>query len=498
MKVISEIFLLEPTLVIVEDRQRSVLNKESLAELKDSIALYGVLSPIVVRQSVNGPVLIFGLHRLTACLELGISVPAFYFESLSIIDAKVLELTENIKRSDLSWIDKVKAIGEIHALHKAEDKNWNNTATAKELSLSNTYIGQVLTVYPFLGSKKLEAATSITHAFNILSRLADRQAAAIVGEMIGVSNDFFKEETERPISIETDSAGSEKSTEVLSLATGISKNDFIGVQVSSSNRSVKVNVSKAVSTKNEERKSVPVPHTKGAILNESFLEWATTYSGSKFTLVHCDFPYGVFHGANAAGGFGSTFDGTANSQEALYENTQKIYYDLLDSFVVNFDKFASYSCHVIFWFSMNFYEETKEKLESIGLRVQPHPFIWHKSDSKGVSPWPHGPKKIYDTAFICSRGDRQMIKQGTNAYSGPTPTNKIHPSEKSEAMLKYFLSSYIDETTTVFDPTCGSGVALRAAEDLGAKEMLGLEINSEYAVAANHAMLKARALRKLK
>ena len=62
-------------------------------------------------------------------------------------------------------------------------------------------------------------------------------------------------------------------------------------------------------------------------------------------------------------------------------------------------------------------------------------------------------------------------------------------------MLRFFLSMVVDETTTMLDPTCGSGAALRAAEDLGAKSVLGLELDSNYATTANTRTLQARVLR---
>jgi DNA modification methylase len=48
----------------------------------------------------------------------------------------------------------------------------------------------------------------------------------------------------------------------------------------------------------------------------------------------------------------------------------------------------------------------------------------------------------------------------------------------------------------MLDPTCGSGSSLRAAESLGAKYVLGLEINKDYANLAREALEKSRRLRK--
>jgi site-specific DNA-methyltransferase (adenine-specific) len=81
------------------------------------------------------------------------------------------------------------------------------------------------------------------------------------------------------------------------------------------------------------------------------------------------------------------------------------------------------------------------------------------------------------------------------SYAAPTVGNKIHPSQKSEPMLRAFLSMLVDETSTVLDPCCGSAAALRAAEDCGAKSILGLELDPNYAQAALTRTLQARILR---
>jgi DNA modification methylase len=55
-------------------------------------------------------------------------------------------------------------------------------------------------------------------------------------------------------------------------------------------------------------------------------------------------------------------------------------------------------------------------------------------------------------------------------------------------MLIHFFRMAVDEHTTLLDPTCGSGNAIRAAKALRAKLTLGLEINDEFARRANLAL----------
>ena len=46
-------------------------------------------------------------------------------------------------------------------------------------------------------------------------------------------------------------------------------------------------------------------------------------------------------------------------------------------------------------------------------------------------------------------------------------------------MLRYFFKMFVDDRTIMLDPTCGSGNAVKVAEELGARHALGLEISKE-------------------
>lgn len=119
-----------------------------------------------------------------------------------------------------------------------------------------------------------------------------------------------------------------------------------------------------------------------------------------------------------------------------------------------------------------------------------------KSDGVGIIPDPErGPRQIYETCLFGSRGDRKIVSSVANAYAAPSVRDK-HMSEKAEPMLRHFFRMFVDENTILLDPTCGSGSALRAAESLGAKTVLGLEIDGEFASLARDALKRARKLAK--
>jgi hypothetical protein len=70
-------------------------------------------------------------------------------------------------------------------------------------------------------------------------------------------------------------------------------------------------------------------------------------------------------------------------------------------------------------------------------------------------------------------------------------------STKPEWVLQNFFRMFVDSSTLMLDPTCGSGSSLRAAEaeGLGAKYVLGLEIDKDFCEQANRAVRNARAVR---
>ncbi len=222
-----------------------------------------------------------------------------------------------------------------------------------------------------------------------------------------------------------------------------------------------------------------------------FTKWAAQYEGTKFNLLHCDFPYGINHGKSAQGGTaGGSWDGYADGED--------VYWQLLEALAVNIDKLLLPSAHVMFWFSMKFYCKTIAFFESAtNLKlVTPLPLIWQKSDGKGMVPdVTREPRRVYETALLLSRGDRRIIKPVHNAcYLPSQKADAIHVSEKPEAVLLHFFALFIDEETTLLDPTCGSGSAIRAAKHLKAKRALGLELNSEFATAAQEALQRQHTL----
>ena len=80
-----------------------------------------------------------------------------------------------------------------------------------------------------------------------------------------------------------------------------------------------------------------------------------------------------------------------------------------------------------------------------------------------------------------------IVQSVDNVRTAPTVKGR-HMSEKSAEMLRHFFRMIVSEHTMMLDPTCGSGSALRAAQSLMARRVLGLEVNPEFASLARLAL----------
>jgi ParB/RepB/Spo0J family partition protein len=217
---------------------------------------------------------------------------------------------------------------------------------------------------------------------------------------------------------------------------------------------------------------------KPSVINGDFLQWAKTYDGPKFNFIHCDFPYGIE--AN------KMQQGNSVALHGGYDDSKEVYWRLLESLCLNLNRIADPSCHIMFWFSMHYYTATIEYLANFSdFVIDPFPLVWLKSDNIGLLPDPQrGPRRIYETALFGSRGDRKITGAVSNAFAAPTDRSQ-HMSTKPVPVLQHFFRMFVDGSTALLDPTCGSGSALRAAESCHAAFVLGIERDPEFAERAN-------------
>jgi ParB/RepB/Spo0J family partition protein len=402
-----------------DERQRRELT--DIEELAASIADVGLINPLIVDEN---NILIAGERRHTAITSLGwLEVEVRYFSDLDTQTKHKIELEENIRRVDLAWPDRVKAISDYHLMCLEADDAWTQEATADRLHLDRSTVSQHLLVAQHMDTGIVAEAPQFSTAHNAARRVQTRAAASTKREIDANIADLFGDTPE--------------TTGDLASSSGASP--------------------------------PPFPFE---IQQANFNTWAETYTGEPFNLIHCDFPYGVNVG-DKVGQSGAKVTGQ-------YADTEEIYWELINSFLTHQDRFVADSAHLIFWFSMDYYTATMDAFATAGWRVNPFPLIWYKSNNKGIIPDANrGPRRIYETALLASRGDRPIVQVKSNVAACPTD-NELHQAQKPLPMLDHFFQMLVDEYSRVLDPTCGSGNSIQAAAERGAASGLGLELLPEF------------------
>lgn len=409
-------------------RQRRDLG--DLTDLMSSIDRIGLINLPVIQEDGK---LIAGERRWESAKRLGWThIEVRFKNDLSSQELEQIELDENIRRLDLSWQDKALAYQRYHEIAKATSDNsetWTYANTADSLGVWPTTVVDQCKVAEALkrNDKMVVEAPRFSVALGIIERAQARERDAELDEV-----DSIMEQT------------------------------------------LQVPAKAAVTTPLQQEvkqaiKSDLLPLTP--IINANFLEWAKVWSGPKFNLLHCDFPYGVDankHDQGAASSFGG------------YEDSEEVYDELLAGLSAAMGNIVAPAAHMLFWYAAKTYTKTYEALTSMGWTVNPVPLIWFRSDNSGVLPDPkRGPRQVYETAFLCSRGDRFIVRAKSNVVASPN-TKNLHMSEKPVPVLTHFLSMLVDQSTTMLDPTCGSGNALVVGRKLNAKLVVGIEKDPEF------------------
>lgn len=417
-------------ITIPPERQRKDLGE--LETLKASLRSIGLINPIVVDDNL---VLIAGERRLTAAKQLNWEqIEVRKKSDLSNRDRTLIELEENVKRKQLSWIEEVNAVRDYVTLIKEP----NNIAaislgmTAETLSKMVTVANALETLPNLINSPSWSAAYTqynIARQRELDAAFEDLRLDLEPADTVTALLDKTEEETLLP---EIEAKAEDQIPSRLN-------EDF-------------------------------------QVIQADFLEWAKTYSGKRFNFIHCDFPYGLNMGTNNLQNSSARWD----TIDERYADTPELFDELVKAFFENQDKFIADSAHCIFWLAHKNVGRLMSRFNYFGWRTCEVPLIWHKSDNAGIAPDPYRwPRRTYEIAIFASRGDRKIVKVKAASYSGPV-TKEYHLSEKPVDMLSHFFEMVVDKHTEMLDPTCGSGTALRVAKKFNAKRILGFDVNEKH------------------
>lgn len=117
---------------------RKHFDPESLAELSESIKTYGLLQPIVVKEDIDGYVLIAGERRLRASKLAKTKTIKAIVVTVSDEQMRQHALIENIQRDELNAIDLAQAYQELIEIHQLTHEQLSHTVHKSRTQITNT------------------------------------------------------------------------------------------------------------------------------------------------------------------------------------------------------------------------------------------------------------------------------------------------------------------------------------------------------------------------
>lgn len=161
---------------------RKHFDPESLAELSESIKTHGLLQPIVVKEDLDGFILIAGERRLRASKLAKTKTIKAIIVSVSDEQMRQHALIENIQRDELNAIDLAQAYQELIEIHELTHEQLSLTVHKSRTQITNTL--RLLQLSEKGRKALIEGKISAGHAKVIVS-LEPKEQAMMIDSIIG-------------------------------------------------------------------------------------------------------------------------------------------------------------------------------------------------------------------------------------------------------------------------------------------------------------------------
>jgi DNA modification methylase len=413
---------------IAANRQRREFDEEELSTLAEDIALNGLLHPIVVRETVEGLVLVSGERRIRALSSLHEyaipirfdnktlpldRIPTVTLGELTPLEAREAEWSENFHRANLTWQEAAIAQAELHDLRTQQAQ-----ANGQIQTLTQT-VTELIGYKPEGGKEAAQLRETIT----ITKHLADpevAQAASPKEALKVIEKKLTKEHNEK-------------------LATAMGQ-----IAISSRHRLVQ---------------------------GEAIKEMASLPRES-FDVILTDPPYGM----------GAQNFGTQAENIHEYDDSETTWVNLMTMLAPRSFDLAKPQAHAYVFCDPDRFHELKELFALAGWNCWRTPLIWTKST--GMLPRPeHGPRRQYEFILFANKGDRRTTAIYSDVLQYTSDHSSLHPAQKPVELFANLLARSVRPGDSVLDPFAGSGTIFPAANRHSCKAV-AIEMNAGYCGAA--------------
>lgn len=399
-----------------DKRARSDLG--DITSLAETIKEKGVLQPITVTPEFE---LLAGERRVTAAREAGLTqIPALVRRKEDIIDAKEIELIENIWRKDFTWDEQAELVRDIDTMCRERKVDWSLRKTAQLLDKGlgsvarEIQLAKALQVFPEL--------RQYDYAADALKVIKNLEAQAIVDEL--------------------------HRRQTVAVATG--------------------SLEKGIS---EMLKMAQKNYHDG---EDTFKGLATLRNDGNVHLIECDPPYGIDLTEQK-----QSKESATSNVHTYNEVARGEYPQFLTKLSRELYRVANPNCWLIFWFGPTWQHEVLTSLREAKWEVDEIPAIWAKTQGQTNQPEMYLARG-YEPFYLARKGRPVMAKRGRlNVFNYPGQSKKYHPTERPVVLIQDILETLGVVMQHVLVPFLGSGATLRAAYNLGMSAQ-GWDISKEY------------------
>ena len=149
------------------DQPRKFFAEEELNDLKNSIAEYGVLQPVIVKKERSGEYsLIAGERRVRAAKLAGLTKIPAIVKDFDDRDAALISVVENVQRENLSYIEEAYAYKRLIDEFELTQGELADKIGKRQSTISNKL--RILTLPPDIQKKLAEAKLTERHARALL------------------------------------------------------------------------------------------------------------------------------------------------------------------------------------------------------------------------------------------------------------------------------------------------------------------------------------------
>jgi ParB/RepB/Spo0J family partition protein len=452
------------------DSDRTRQDYGDLESLAESIDTNGLIHPIVI-DSTNR--LIAGGRRLRAMrdiLKLD-SIPVVIFEVLDDAQLAILEVEENIRRKNPTWIERILGVAKVHEASKRAaildpkgTRRWTIVESGEMLgiSFSNVQNNLVLARLIRARDKEILEAGGVREALQILMMRKEREVQkALAASMIEKGNSLqitASKHAKEQIAESTDDGFFSKvpQASVGVVAPQIDEDEMPGVA----------------------GPNVPEVEIKlSSLLHQGDgveLMYSSASEGLRVDHIICDPPYAIdmlnLEDIDDIESVKEEHDVEDNL--AIYERMFPAAYNILKD-----------SGFFIFWYDLDHHEKLQHLARKAKFKVQRWPLIWAKSSPcKNKAPnynW----TKNFEVAMVCRKGTAALLlPQTSSVWTGTGEDLKVqlgHPFVKPIKLWQWIYAATVQRSQVVLDPFAGVGSSTLATIDYGCTP-LAFEINSAH------------------